>query len=38
MLTLVCLGAEQVGTVHLPHLVLFQVGLQHMAQVTDQET
>ena len=31
------LGTEQIGTVYLPDLGGFQVGLQHVAQVADQE-
>jgi len=38
VLALMGLGAEQIGTVDLPHLLLVQVGFQQITQITDQES
>ena len=38
VLALVCFGTKQIGAIDLLHLLLVQVGIQHPAQIADQES
>jgi hypothetical protein len=38
MLTFMGFCAEEIGAINILHLFLVQVGLQHLAQIADQET